>query len=105
MVSKSFMLVLSPPWVVEFTGTMAVWSIVAATLMWVAERIAFFTLIRERGATYTSQAVYLSAPMAVIFAVIFFGGATDIWLWLSLAILMFALWLNNSGPAARLRSA
>jgi len=100
-----FMLVLSPPWVVEFTGKMAVWSIVAATLMWVAERISFFTLIRERGATYTSQAVYLSAPMAVIFAVIFFGGATDIWLWLSLAILMFALWLNNSGPAARLQSA
>ena len=105
MLALPFMLVLSPPWVVEFTGKMAVWSIVAATLMWVAERIAFFTLIRERGATYTSQAVYLSAPMAVIFAVIFFGGATDIWLWLSLAILMFALWLNNSGPAARLQSA
>ena len=68
--------------------------------MWVAERIAFFTLIRERGATSTAQAVYLSAPAAVFFAVVFFGGATDAWLWVSLAVLLLALWLNNSGSAA-----
>jgi hypothetical protein len=94
------MLILAPPWDTTFTGSMAVWSLVAATLMWVAERISFFTLIRERGATYTSQAVYLSAPAAVLIAVAFYGGGTDIWLWSSLAILMLALWLNNSGPAA-----
>lgn len=94
-----FMLIMSPPWSVNFSGSMAAWSLLAATAMWTAERIAFFTLIRERGASYTAQAVYLSAPAAVIFAVMFFGGATDLWLWLSLAILMFALYLNNSGRA------
>jgi drug/metabolite transporter (DMT)-like permease len=100
LLAVPFMLVLAPPWDTTFTGSMAVWSLIAATLMWVAERISFFTLIRERGATYTSQAVYLSAPAAVLIAVAFYGGGTDIWLWSSLAILMLALWLNNSGPAA-----
>lgn len=95
-----FMLVQSPPWQTAYGGSAAVWSLIAATLMWTAERIAFFTLIRERGATYTAQAVYLSAPAAVLFAVLFFGGATDVWLWTALAILMVALYLNNSGNAA-----
>ncbi len=95
-----FMLIAAAPWDYTYTS-LAYWSIVVATVMWVAERISFFTLIREKGATYTSQAVYLSAPAAVIFAVIFFGGASDVWLWTSLVILMAALWLNNSGPAAR----
>ena len=101
-----FMLVLSPPWVVEFTGKMAVWSIAGgdADVDGRAHRL-LHPDPRASGAIYTLQAVYLSAPTAVIFAVIFFGGATDIWLWLSLAILMVALWLNNSGPAARQRSA
>ena len=69
--------------------------------MWVAERISYFTLIREKGASYTAQAVYLSAPAAVIFGVIFFGGVGDIWLWVSLAVLMVALYLNNSAPTAK----
>jgi drug/metabolite transporter (DMT)-like permease len=68
----------------------------AACLMWIVERIAYFTLISERGAVYTVQATYVSTPTAVIIAVIFFGGGSDAWLWLSLAFLMLALWLNNS---------
>ena len=91
-----FMLLLAPPW--EYTySAFAYGSIAVATLMWVAERISFFTLIREKGPSYTAQAVYLSAPAAVIFGVIFFGGSGDIWLWASLAILMLALWFNNTG--------
>lgn len=99
-----FMLVLAPPWTVTFSTSLVWWSLLAATLMWVLERISFFTLIREKGASYTAQAIYLSAPAAVIFAMIFFGGSSDPWLWVSLAILMVALWLNNSGPAARPKS-
>ena len=99
------MLALAPPWGDGIPQAIAYWSVLAATVMWVVERIAFFTLIRDKGAVYTIQAVYLATPAAVIFAMIFFGGATDIWLWLSLAILMVALWLNNSGPAARRSSA
>jgi hypothetical protein len=69
----------------------------------VAERISFFTLIREKGAAYTSQAIYLATPAAVLIAMFFFGGGSDAWLWASLALLMVALYLNNSGairPAA-----
>ena len=98
-----FMLAVAAPWTIVYSN-LAYWSIAAATAMWVLERVAFFTLIREKGATYTAQAVNLSAPAAVIFAVIFFGGSSDIWLWVALSILMVALWLNNSGPAARPKS-
>ncbi len=98
-----FMLYFNPPWETAYSGSWAVWSIIAATLMWVVERISFFTLIRERGAAYTSQAVYLATPASVLLAMFFFGGGSDYWLWVSLALLMVALYLNNSGtirPAA-----
>ena len=78
--------------------------LIAVIAMWVVERIAYFTLIRNKGAVYTAQATYVATPAAVLIAGVFFGGTQDIWLWLSLAILMVALWLNNSGrtltPAA-----
>lgn len=99
------MLLFAPPWGATVPEALAYWSVAVATAIWIVERIAFFTLIRDKGAVYTIQAVYLATPAAVIFAMIFFGGAADIWLWLSLAILMVALWLNNSGPAARRSSA
>lgn len=90
------MLAVAKPW--EYTYTAFVYGTIAlATLMWVAERVSYFTLIREKGPSYTSQAVYLSSPAAVAFGVVFFGGAGDIWLWAALAVLMVALYLNNSG--------
>lgn len=95
-----FMLVLAAPW--QFTySAFAYGTIALATFMWVAERISYFTLIRERGPSYTVQAVYLSSPAAVVFGVLFFGGAADLWLWLALAILMLGLYLNNSGAPIR----
>ncbi len=69
----------------------------AVTLMWVVERIAYFTLVNEKGAVYTVQATYISTPAAVAIGAFFFGGGTDKWLWVSLALLMVALWLNNTG--------
>jgi drug/metabolite transporter (DMT)-like permease len=72
------------------------WTLVAVTLMWVVERIVYFTLITQRGAVYTVQATYVSTPAAVIIGVLFFGGGTDYWLWLSLAVLMVALYYNNT---------
>ena len=99
------MLIMAPPWAVELPGVVAYWTVLVATVMWIVERIAFFTLIRDKGALYTIQAVYVATPAAVIFAMMFFGGASDVWLWVSLAILMVALWLNNSGTAAIPRSA
>ncbi len=81
-------------------GLAGYWILLAAVIMWVVERISYFTLINEKGALYTIQATYVSTPAAVIIAAVFFGGGQDQWLWVSLAFLMVALWLNNSGKAA-----
>jgi drug/metabolite transporter (DMT)-like permease len=75
------------------------WIMAALVAMWVVERIAYFTLIRDKGAVYTVQATYVSTPAAVIIAAVFFGGVQDKWLWVSLALLMLALYLNNTGRA------
>ena len=72
------------------------WPLLFITLMWVVERVVYFALITQKGAVYTVQATYVSTPAAVIIGALFFGGATDYWLWLSLAILMVALWFNNT---------
>lgn len=73
------------------------WVLIAVTLMWVVERVVYFTLITQKGAVYTVQATYVSTPAAVIIGALFFGGGTDVWLWLSLAVLMVALYFNNTG--------
>ena len=99
LVAIPFMLYFEAPWSPDMPPFLAYWTVLAAGIMWIVERIAFFTLIREKGAVYTIQAVYISTPAAVIFGALFYGGAADVWLWLSLAILMLALWLNNSGTA------
>lgn len=91
-----FMLVLAPPWSAATPPLFAYWTALAASALWIIERIAFFTLIREKGALYTIQAIYVSTPAAVLWAIVIFGKPADAWIWLSLAILMGALWLNNS---------
>ncbi len=101
LVAVPFMLLYEAPWAPETPALFAYWTVLVAGIMWVIERIAFFTLIRDKGAVYTIQAVYVSTPAAVIFATLFYGGGADIWLWTSLAILMLALWLNNTGSAVR----
>jgi drug/metabolite transporter (DMT)-like permease len=73
------------------------WILGAAVIMWVVERIAYFTLIRDKGAVYTVQATYVATPAAVVIAAVIFGGTQDVWLWISLALLMVALYLNNTG--------
>ncbi len=92
-----FMLTLAPPGSNSLPELSAYWVLIAATIMWIVERMAYFTLISEKGAVYTTQATYLSTPFSVLISGMIFGGATDIWLWLSLALLMAALYLNNTG--------
>ena len=77
------------------------WAVVVLAMMWVVERVVFFALITTRGAVFTAQSIYISTPTAVVMSAIFFGGGTDLWLWISLAILMVAIYLNNSGEAAK----
>jgi drug/metabolite transporter (DMT)-like permease len=95
------MLWFAAPWSPSTPPLIAYWSVAVAGGMWIIERIAFFTLIRDKGAVYTIQAVYVATPAAVLWAIFFFGGGADLWLWMSLALLMLALWLNNSGKAVR----
>jgi drug/metabolite transporter (DMT)-like permease len=75
------------------------WALVAATVMWVIERVAFFTMIRTAGPVTTVQASYVSTPASVCFGVLVFNEAADAFLWLSLGLLMLALWLNNRAMA------
>ena len=100
-VALPFMLYFEAPWAPDTPPLFAYWTVLAAGIMWIIERIAFFTLIRDKGAVYTIQAVYISTPAAVVFGTLFYGGGADFWLWVSLAILMVALWLNNSGSSIR----
>jgi drug/metabolite transporter (DMT)-like permease len=92
-----FMLYLAPPFSAELPPLFNYWGLALVSVLWIVERIAFFTLIRDKGSLYTIQATYVSTPGAVFFGALFFGGGTDAWLWLSLALLMVALWFNNSG--------
>lgn len=104
LLALPFLLLLAPPWSPDQLPLAAYWTVLLACGMWTLERIAFFTLIQEKGAVFTVQAVYLSTPAAVVIALAFYGGA-DIWLFVSLAVLMGALYLNNTGSAARPTSA
>jgi drug/metabolite transporter (DMT)-like permease len=81
------------------------WAVLALAMMWVVERVVFFALITTRGAVFTAQSIYISTPTAVVMSAIFFGGGTDFWLWISLAVLMVAIYLNNSGEAAKPQTA
>lgn len=93
--------VMAPPGGDGMPPLSSYWILGAAVLMWVVERIAYFTLIRDKGAVYTVQATYVSTPAAVVIAAVFFGGSQDIWLWVSLAMLMVALYLNNTGRSLK----
>lgn len=104
LLALPFLLLFAPPWAETQPPLDAYWTILFAIAMWTLERIAFFTLIHEKGAVFTIQAVYLSTPAAVVIALALYGGA-DIWLFVSLAVLMAALYLNNTGSAARPTSA
>jgi len=97
------LLLFAPPWSAAPISAAAYGSLVFAIAMWTLERIAFFTLIKEKGAVFTVQAVYLATPAAVVIALALYGGA-DVWLFVSLAVLMAALYLNNTGSAARATS-
>jgi drug/metabolite transporter (DMT)-like permease len=91
------LLIMDPPGAASNPALWHYWIMVALTVLWVIERFAYFTLINEKGAVYTVQATYVSTPAAVFLAGIVFGGVNDQWLWVSLSLLMVALYLNNTG--------
>ena len=104
LVALPFLLLLAPPWSAEQLGAAGFWRVVFGCGMWILGRIGFFALVQEKGAVFTIQAVYLSTPAAVVIALSFYGGA-DVWLFVALAVLMGALYLNNTGSAAKRTSA
>ena len=96
LLALPFLLIFEPFGAAGNPSLIQHWVLAAVCLMWVIERLVYFMLITQKGAVYTVQATYVSTPAAVIISAVFFGGGTDIWLWLSLAILMVALWFNNT---------
>jgi drug/metabolite transporter (DMT)-like permease len=96
-----FLLVFAPPGSMA-TPSLASYGLVAfLALMWVAERIVYYTLIRDKGPVYTAQGIYIAAPAGVLYGIAFFQERPDVWLWISLALILLALWLNNSVPDRR----
>jgi drug/metabolite transporter (DMT)-like permease len=71
------------------------WLLAAVSVMWVVERVCFFTLIERTGPVTTVQAVYVSTPASVVLGLVFFAEPANLWLAVSLVLLMAALWLNN----------
>jgi drug/metabolite transporter (DMT)-like permease len=71
------------------------WLIGLATAMWILERVCYFSMIERAGPVTTVQAIYVATPAAVVFGLVLFGEPASVWLWISLALLMLALWLNN----------
>jgi len=101
-----FLLFLAPPWAMATVPGPSSYGLVAfLAVMWVAERIVYYTLIRDRGPVYTAQGIYVAAPAGVLYGMLFFRERPDIWLWVSLVLVLLALWLNNSRPAAPRRPA
>jgi ABC-type taurine transport system ATPase subunit len=66
LLALPFLLLLAPPWSPDQLPLAASWTVLLACGMWTLERIAFFTLIQEKGAVFTVQAVYLSTRIVVM---------------------------------------
>ena len=73
----------------------------AAVGMWVLERLCFFNLVQSFGPVTAVLATYVATPAAVLLGVLFFAEQPDVWLLLSLGLLMAALWLNNRATRPR----
>ncbi|MDP9138459.1 MAG: DMT family transporter [Pseudomonadota bacterium] len=69
--------------------------VVFATVMWIVERIAFFWLIKSVGPVSTMQAVYISTPGAVVIGLVLFAEQPSLWLAVSVALVMIALWFDS----------
>jgi drug/metabolite transporter (DMT)-like permease len=67
----------------------------AAIVLWLVERLAYFSLIKSVGPVRTVQAVYVATPAGVLLAAWVFKEVIDIWMWISLALVLFSLWLNR----------
>ena len=85
-----FLLLFAP----AIAGTTAYGLAMIASLMWIAERVAFFWLLRRSGPVVTMQAVYISTPGGVIAGAMIFNEPADAWLFVSLGLILLALWLN-----------
>ncbi|MDP4823264.1 MAG: DMT family transporter [Aestuariivirgaceae bacterium] len=85
-----FLLVMAP----QMVGVPAYGLALVASVMWIAERVAFFWLLRRSGPVVTMQAVYISTPGGVIAGAMIFSEPADGWLFVSLGLILLALWLN-----------
>ncbi len=96
-----FLLILQPVGGPDQPPLLNYWPLLIAIAIWIVERIAYFTLIRDKGPVFTGQAVFIATPAGVVWGILIFGDAATVWLWASLALLMVALWLNAQRAAVR----
>jgi drug/metabolite transporter (DMT)-like permease len=96
-----FLLILEPVGGRDQPPILNYWPLLIAIAIWIVERIAYFTLIRDKGPVFTGQAVFIATPAGVIWGILIFGDQATVWLWASLALLMVALWLNTQREGVR----
>jgi drug/metabolite transporter (DMT)-like permease len=96
-----FLLILEPVGGRDQPPLLNYWPLLIAIAIWIVERIAYFTLIRDKGPVFTGQAVFIATPAGVIWGILIFGDQATVWLWASLALLMVALWLNTQREGVR----
>ena len=96
-----FLLILEPIGGPDQPPLLNYWPLLIAIAIWIVERIAYFTLIRDKGPVFTGQAVFIATPAGVVWGILIFGAEATLWLWASLGLLMVALWLNAQRAAVR----
>ena len=96
-----FLLILEPVGGPDQPPLLNYWPLLIAIAIWIVERIAYFTLIRDKGPVFTGQAVFIATPAGVVWGILIFGAEATLWLWASLGLLMVALWLNAQRAAVR----
>ena len=69
--------------------------------MTIAPRILQVLVLAASAEAAHAQLVLYDDAIGASFEDWSYGGGADFWLWISLAILMLALWLNNTGSSVR----
>ena len=88
------LLALYPP----SAAPQALWAyglLAAAIALWLVERLAYFSLIKSVGPVRTVQAVYVATPAGMLLAAWIFDEVIDVWMGVSLVLVLVSLWLNR----------
>ena len=68
-------------------------ALVGSSVLHIIAYVGYIGLVSRAGAVFTSQVAYIVTPAGVVLSSLFLGEVHSAWLWASLAIMIFALFL------------